>query len=129
MVSGTTIAELDRECYPTNPLTTDQLNKAITSPMWVVATEVNGKSYIMLECQGQGKVVIRRCGTAKGSRRLGLASTLIEPLKIYDCEATVREDNLPGLKLLQSQGFKVDSIQRGLWGNTDGVKMTRERTN
>lgn len=127
MVTGEAVLVLDRECYPKNPLTPEQLNKAILAPNWIVATECSGKSYVILECTSKDNLVIRRVGTAKGSRRLGLAQGLLEPLKVYNCEAVVREDNLPGLKLLQSQGFKSVGLEKGKWGEVDGVRMERSK--
>lgn len=127
---------LDRECYPANPLSFRQWNRVLTAESeWCVvslcarvgAEKGRRVAYLVSEVVG-GVIWVKRLGVAVESRRRGLASGLLATLSGWDCGARVREDNIGGLKLLTGCGFRVEGVERGRWGEFDGVRLVRGKS-
>lgn len=132
----TELQTIDRECYPTNPLTPGQWRKALAGEDWlcVSVTEKEGggrrRAYLVAQVVSEGGYYctkLKRLGVSGVDRGKGLAKELLKSVTLYPCEAELREDNLPGLKLLTGAGFGVVGLDRGRFGDRDGVLLWRAK--
>jgi len=127
------LVALDRECYPSNPLSRRQWQQVWNRESVLVASQRTGEgkptAYLIavVEVEGGSECVkVKRLGVAPGLRRQGRAKGLLEAVGSKNCEAEVREDNLPALKLLTGCGFRPAGVLSGRFGEVDGVLLWRE---
>jgi len=129
------LVALDRACYPSNPLSRRQWQQVWNRGEVLVVTDrgegergqLMGYMVVAVVEEGGSECVkIKRLGTATWCRRQGRAKWLLSVIDNRNCEAEVREDNLPALKLLTGCGFRPAGVLTKRFGEVDGVLLWRE---
>lgn len=125
------VLKIEHESF-TDPWTEDEMRQCLRKRNGIGnVIEHNGEvaGYVFYELH-QGKLVIVNLAISETHRRQHLGTSLI--IRLQDklsqqkrtmIEITVRERNLPMLKLLQARGFIATECLRGYYGDEDGIQM------
>lgn len=118
---------LDQLCYKQS-LNMEQWQKLLVKLNTVgvvLKQDTDPIAFIVVNCTNSGAEVLR-CGVHPDWRRKKLGKTLIQLVgNQVDLTMRLRETNRVGLEFAKSLGFKTVGIERGGWGNEDGIVLER----
>lgn len=125
------LAQLDRECYPANPLGAAKLARWLTDPRRAVVVDTGEggvKGFALVARVDSETLELVRVGVASGERGRGVGRGLVEVLgSAGRLVVVLRESNRAGLEAAKRCGFRAVGIRRGEFGAESGIEMVRER--